>query len=272
MKFFNSFMLFCLLIDAAIAAQSMIQLGNIERTTGGREYTIALTGSDIQTIRFFSNSTTNREAKIKITSASFYNGYYTVDLLREVQFATFNPMAMSFDLSDLSLYPVTNSDPTCQGACLVINAEAFGANDLSLNMEIESLGDRGIWMRGVSGMASHARVAGASNNNSNRILQMKDYAISYEVKSRNLDGSVTFKRLRAHRGDSVLRILLYINRDALCRNIGHSFEKRFRGAAHYTYTKILTNNVPTRYLAFDDYFIAKSHRGTVFTLDTLSCF
>ncbi len=198
--------LMSLFLHSTFAGLTTLSLGSIERNSGGRVYSIGLTSSEIKNISLYSSSE-NPEANIKLFSVIYYNGIFPVELLASDNYTSAYPSDLSIDISDLARFPVITEYPNCTGPCLIVHGEAFGANDLKLNVQIEALfSDIKVWSTGVTGLTAYSRENSESSQGNSRMIHLRDYSLSYEVVGVNADGSRVFTNFLVHLGENTFRL------------------------------------------------------------------
>jgi hypothetical protein len=282
---FLKIILFALMGQLANARVSTISIGSIERNSGGRSYAIGLTSSEVKEIKLYSRSE-DQDAKIKLYSAIYYNGIFTVNLSEEEKFTSSYPSDISFNLEDLAQYSILTTNPDCMGPCLLVRAEAFGADDLKLNIEIEGLySDVSIWSTGVTGLAARSETrnndpAEGSAQNRRLFARMNNYVLFFEKAGTNPDGSSNYKNLTISSGPETYFLgqsnYFYNDDDqtryGICKLISLELENSQTSAIAFTEKEIgLNDRVVGLKDNQRDFYKLSSRYVNIRRIDTITC-
>jgi hypothetical protein len=220
------------LLQSIYAANSTFEIGSMDRNQGGRVYTIGLDSANLEQITLSSISD-KQSGKLKVTKVLYTNGSETVSLLQRNKFISQAIGSLSYQVEYLNSYPYTDERLNCEGPCIVVQAEAYGANDVHLTLDLSSTNDEKIAVNSISGFSAYSKSKDPKSDESdveNRI-DLGNSVIEFEHLGMNIDGSYSYNNFRVLQGQFTFHIDADTNHHEICRAIGRTLSIPFTSAS-----------------------------------------
>ncbi len=154
MKISQALSALCLLTtlgQSALAGETKVTFGAIDRATGGRDYTMLL--SSIQADKISIRSTSSLpDGSVKVRKMIYSDGVEAIAITTE-PFYTSRAYKTIYTAGNLDSFESVAVPENCKGPCLVISAEGFAANDNNLEVVFESKSED-IFMTALYGLSA----------------------------------------------------------------------------------------------------------------------
>jgi hypothetical protein len=191
--------LFGFMYSSLAQNNSTLSIGSIDRSEGGRIYTIALSNGDSKIIAVRSISP-DAQGRIKVSSIKYFNGHESVSLLAREIFTNVDNTKLTFNIENLSSYSLLDRGLNCSGPCIEIRAEAYSSDKVNLNIDIKSVGEK-TYMTSVMGIAAKSETITIvqPQRPSRKTFTHRDFTLTATERS-NSDGSKTYLNPQVSKG------------------------------------------------------------------------